>query len=64
MIGNGINVLSYFITDRSSDRFENSSDWDIFKKSYGSGAKHVNVENVMQVARSMNDLFLSKAIKQ
>ena len=64
MMGNGINVLSYFITDRDSDHFETSSDWHIFKKSYGNGAKHVNVENVMQVARSMNELFLSKSNKQ
>jgi prefoldin subunit 5 len=60
MIANGINVLSYFITDQSEDRFEHSQDWDTFKKSYGKGAKYVNVENMMQVAKTMNELFLSK----
>ena len=64
MIANGINVLSYFITERSSDSFESSSDWSVFKKCYGNGAKHVNVENVMQVAKTMNDMFLTKPNKQ
>jgi hypothetical protein len=57
----GINVLSYFITERASDRFESSTDWDMFKKSYDKSAKYVDVENVMQVAKTMNDLFLQKA---
>jgi len=57
----GINVLSYFITERASDRFESSNDWDIFKKSYDKSAKYVDVENVMQVAKTMNELFLQKA---
>lgn len=64
MLSNGINVLSYFITERSSDSFESSSDWSVFKKCYGNGAKHVNVENVMQVAKTMNDMFLTKPNKQ
>jgi hypothetical protein len=61
MQASGINVLSYFITDMSVDRFENSSDWEIFKKCYGKDAKYVNVENMLQVAKTMNELFLTKA---
>ena len=57
MQASGINVLSYFITDMSVDRFENSSDWEIFKKCYGKDAKYVNVENMLQVAKTMNDCF-------
>jgi hypothetical protein len=64
MIANGINVLSYFITERNEDNFESGYDWPVFKKSYGTGAKYVNVENVMQVARTMNELFLTKSNKQ
>ena len=60
MIANGINVLSYFITDQREERFEHSHDWETFKKSYGKAAKYVNVENMMQVAKTMNDLFLTK----
>jgi len=56
----GLNILSYFITDYGSDRFENSSDWQIFKKCYGPDAKYVNVENMFEVAKTMNELFLKK----
>ena len=64
MMANGINVLSYFITERDESNFEGGYDWPIFKKSYGTGAKYVNVENVMQVAKTMNELFLTKPNKQ
>ena len=60
MQGNGINILSYFITE-SSGNFEYSSDWQIFKKCYGNDAKYVNVENMFEVAKSMNELFLKKS---
>lgn len=60
MIGNGINVLSYFITEYSGN-FEQSSDWAIFKQCYGTDAKYVNVENMFEVAKSINELFLKKA---
>jgi hypothetical protein len=55
----GIDVLSYFITDYGSN-FEHSSDWRAFKTMYGNDAKYVNVENMFEVAKSMNELFLSK----
>jgi hypothetical protein len=59
----GINVLSYFITERSEEGFQFSNDWEIFKKSYDKAAKYVNVENVFQVAKTMNELFLQKSNK-
>jgi hypothetical protein len=55
----GIDVLSYFITDYGSN-FEQSSDWRVFKQMYGNDAKYVNVENMFEVAKTMNELFLSK----
>jgi len=55
----GIDVLSYFITDYGSN-FEHSSDWRVFKQMYGNDAKYVNVENMFEVAKTMNELFLSK----
>jgi nitric oxide reductase activation protein len=61
MQNSGLNILSYFITDYSSDRFEQSHDWQIFKKCYGNDAKYVNVENMFEVAKTMNELFLKKA---
>ena len=56
----GINVLSYFITNAGEHTFEQSGDWDMFKRCYDKSAKYVNVENVTQVAKTMNDLFLQK----
>lgn len=56
----GINTLSYFISDYSEDRMLSTSDWRIFKACYGNDAKCVNVENMMQVAKTMNELFLKK----
>jgi hypothetical protein len=55
----GIDVLSYFITDYG-ENFQHSSDWRIFKQMYGNEAKYVNVENMFEVAKTMNELFLSK----
>jgi hypothetical protein len=56
----GINTLSYFISDYSEERIQSTSDWKIFQKCYGKDAKSVNVENMMQVAKTMNELFLQK----
>jgi hypothetical protein len=55
----GIDVLSYFITEYG-ENFQHSSDWRIFKQMYGNEAKYVNVENMFEVAKTMNELFLSK----
>ena len=60
MMSNGINILSYFITEYGGN-FEHSSDWQVFKKCYGKDAKYVNVENMFEVAKTMNELFLKKS---
>ena len=61
MMGNGINILSYFITENSSRNFESTTDWQIFKKSYGNGAKYIDATNLVQIAKTMNELFLKKS---
>lgn len=61
MRGNGINVLSYFITEYPSDRFEGTAAWSIFKRCYDKDAKYVNVDNIMQIAKTLNELFLKKS---
>ena len=55
----GINTLSYFITDYSTNVKQTPS-WRIFEQCYGKGAKSVNVENMFEVAKTMNELFLAK----
>jgi len=56
MVNMGIGILSYFITGAYGD--DNSL--RDFKKMYGSGAESIDVSNVTQVARTMNQLFLDK----
>jgi len=57
----GLHILSYFITEYSnSSSFEHSSDWQIFKKCYDKSAQFVDVENMLQVAKTMNEMFLKK----
>ena len=60
MMNNGINILSYFITEYGGN-FEHTSDWQVFKQCYGKDAKYVNVENMFEVAKTMNELFLKKS---
>lgn len=56
----GINTLSYFISDYSDARIKETSSWRLFEQCYGKGAKAVNVENMFEVAKTMNELFLTK----
>jgi hypothetical protein len=53
----GIKVLSYFITDSSQSDYIYT---DYFCKMYGSSARKINVENIAQIAKTMNDMFLAK----
>lgn len=52
----GIKTLSYFVKDGYSDS-RTSRD---FKEMYGKGASVIDITNVSQITKTMNDLFLSK----
>jgi len=52
----GIQTLAYFI----GDGYSNSSDERSFKNMYGKGAKMIDVTNVNQITKTMNQLFLQK----
>jgi hypothetical protein len=52
----GIQTLAYFI----GDGYSNHSDERSFKKMYGKGAKMIDVTNVNQITKTMNQLFLTK----
>ena len=54
----GIQTLAYFVTDWETD--EDSSDARCFKRMYGKGAKMIDVTNVNQITKTMNQLFLQK----
>ena len=50
----GIKILSYYI---SSQEFNIS---DIFKSMYGKFARFINVNNIIELANSLNQMFLTK----
>jgi hypothetical protein len=54
--GMGIKTLSYFI----GGSYESSRELKDFKKMYGKGAKIIDVTNVSQITKTMNELFLQK----
>ena len=54
----GIETLSYFISDWEIN--EDSSDARRFKRMYGKAAKMIDVKNVNQITKTMNQLFLAK----
>ena len=53
----GVKVLSYFVADGDYRRDEDASN---FKKMYGNDAEYIDVNNVLQVAKTMNKKFLEK----
>jgi len=55
--GMGIQTLSYFVDDWAREGSEPSNG---FKIMYGKGAKLIDVTNVAQITKTMNQLFLTK----
>ena len=52
----GIKTLSYFVSDWQASSYEQRS----FKTMYGKGAKFIEVTNLNQITKTMNQLFLTK----
>jgi len=52
----GIDILSYFV----SGSYERESTFNDFKAMYGSSAKVIGMNDVRQIAKTMNNLFLAK----
>ena len=57
MKNNGIKIMSYFVSDGD---YVNDSDRNTFSKMYGKDASFIDCTNMMNVAKTMNDKFLSK----
>ena len=55
MKNRGIKILSYFVADYEYERDRNS-----FKKMYGKDASFIKPTNMMEVAKTMNSMFLQK----
>ena len=61
--GNGIEILSYFINDGSLKNEEEKDQNQLVKnfyKMYGGDAKFIDVDNIVDLTRTMNELFLKK----
>jgi hypothetical protein len=56
----GMGVLSYFVTDYPADNFESSNTGRMFIGMYGKAATAVNANNVMDIAKTLNKLFMNK----
>jgi hypothetical protein len=59
----GVDIMSYFITetpDESKDAYASKLKKD-FQKMYGKNAQFINVESLLDLAKTMNRLFLTKA---
>ena len=54
----GVHILSYFIS--SYDHSRDSNEVGLFKTMYGDDASFINTKNMMEVAKTMNKMFLSK----
>lgn len=54
----GYSVLSYFI---KNNEYVNPSSVELFKKMYGTNATFINPNNILQVAKTMNRMFLEKS---
>ena len=55
MKNRGIKILSYFVADYTYDR-----DRESFKSMYGNDASFIKPTNMMEVAKTMNSMFLQK----
>lgn len=53
----GVKTLSFYVTDYSYGSNEPSYE---FKKMYGNGARKVDITNISQISKTMNQLFLEK----
>ena len=56
MRNQGMKVMSYFI----GGEYESRTDNEAFTNMYGKDAEFINATNMMQVAKTMNEKFLSK----
>jgi len=52
----GIKVISYFISHRTDD--QSAREYEAFNTMYGKDASFINVDQINDVARTMNDKFL------
>ena len=53
----GVNILSYFIQDEYSEKASNN-----FKQMYGKDASFININNINEITKTLNQLLLKKEL--
>lgn len=56
----GMNILSYFMTSYTSTDFAETSTGRFFQGMYGKAATQVQPDNALQIAKTLNNLFMGK----
>jgi len=56
----GMNILSYFMTQYGGQDFSESNTGRFFQGMYGKAATQVQPDNAMQIAKTLNNLFMGK----
>jgi len=56
----GMNVLSYFMTSWVNEDFSQSSAGKMFQGMYGKAATHIQPDNVLAIAKTLNNMFMGK----
>ena len=54
----GIKVLSYFVSSSNGDQM--SPSYTCFKQCYGQAASYVNIDNINEIQKTLNRLFMTK----
>ena len=53
----GVNILSYFIQDEYNEKASNN-----FKQMYGKDASFININNINEITKTLNQLLLKKEL--
>ena len=56
----GMNILSYFMMESSYDDFGSTSSGRMFQGMYGKAATQVQPDNALQIAKTLNNMFMGK----
>ena len=51
----GINIMAYFVSDYGSSNSQNK-----FKRMYGEDSRFIDIENIVPITKTLNELFLKK----
>ena len=52
----GINIMAYFVSDYGAS----GSSQNRFKRMYGEDSRFIDIENIVPITKTLNELFLTK----